>query len=235
MGQHVRQLAMGAHGQPDPLRLVEGLGWGLSFSALAADTNGLDAVLVPRDDGSFDCLVDPRLASSERWQAAGEPPASAQQLVEATLRFRVAHEIGHLFFYSTESPSRHIGRVTADEEAFCDRFAMALLISHESMAVAPATAHGVIGLAANAGTTPAIAAAGMVEFGTLSAAVAGTRTAGDRIHIVWSAGLAFDPRGWELPIPAGHGVDPAWALIVDDPATGTCWADGAKALVVFPV
>jgi hypothetical protein len=45
------------------------------------------------------------------------------------LRFSIAHEVGHVFFFDRDSrPPRRFGRATAHEERFCDEFASELLL-----------------------------------------------------------------------------------------------------------
>jgi len=92
---------------------------------LDAKSGGNEALLIPSAEGGFEILVDP-------WSAASLPEQSevARHYVSRRrLRFRIAHEIGHSFFYDRRiRPAKRLLRHSAAEEAFCDVFASALLV-----------------------------------------------------------------------------------------------------------
>ncbi len=70
--------------------------------------------------------MDEAPSPTESWQGAFA--TSEQSFLASLVRFRVAHEFAHTFFYRRGVPPRrahHPGRV---EEQFCDRFAAALLV-----------------------------------------------------------------------------------------------------------
>lgn len=100
----------------DPTRLLRAAGWRLLRAPLSAASGGLQAALVPSDAG-FVVVVDP------------SPVPGAQTRVDALtlLRARIAHELGHAFFYEAGSPPRRAVPPSAREERFCDAFAAALL------------------------------------------------------------------------------------------------------------
>ncbi len=100
-------------GQRDPERLAEALGIVVRFCTLRAELGGLEAALVPDFARPFEILCDP-------WTATGE---DHQQI-----KFRVAHELAHTFFYDwTAQPPRQLRSPSAAEEAYCDAFAGALV------------------------------------------------------------------------------------------------------------
>jgi len=78
-----------------------------------------EALLVPRPDGTFVVLVDPARGTSDLGPMIGEH----------RLRFRVAHEVGHGFFYDrARRPPSRLAALSPREETFCNAFAAALLL-----------------------------------------------------------------------------------------------------------
>lgn len=75
------------------------------------------AMLVPASEG-FHAVVDSAL-----WQRAGEADAGRRRL-----RFVLAHELGHTFFYRPGRPPTRTRPVDRFEERFCHRFATAFLV-----------------------------------------------------------------------------------------------------------
>ena len=202
---------------------------------LAADADGVDAVLAPAGRDSFRCLVDPVLAVAEQWQEAGEGPSRCRWLAETTIRFRVAHEIGHSIFFRPGRPPRRCRPNSPAEETFCDRFALGILSDVPLTSInAQATAAGIMALSTASGLTPLLAAAAMVHSGCLSAVLAGRRD-GDIMHIDWSSGLGFDTTGWKMPAPTEEAPNDAWKVVVDDPVRCgfSHWTDHAKTIVAF--
>ena len=96
------------------------------------------ALLVPRIDGSFDVLVD----AVSRIPGKGVIPRLGQRGTATDVhrfRFRVAHEIGHSFFYNRHArPPTRLLPFSKEEERFCDEFASALLIPPPDVASYPA-------------------------------------------------------------------------------------------------
>lgn len=93
---------------------------------LRSDVGGAEAMLVPVSNDAFSILVDPRPLGG--WPHVSE--ADRVVLERRRLRFRTAHELGHVLFYSRSSggaPHRR-SMPSPAEEAFCDRFAAALLL-----------------------------------------------------------------------------------------------------------
>ena len=104
------------------------LGWRVSEQLLWAHEGGLRASMGPSIHGGFSFVVDHRPAPDEAWMAAdySSPAALSHALVNA----RLAHELGHVFFYGLEAPYRRLSEHTTDEERFCDLFASYLLLPH---------------------------------------------------------------------------------------------------------
>lgn len=93
---------------------------------LMSDIGGAEAMLVPVDENAFVIVVDPRPYGGWRPMAAMERSV----LERRRLRFRVAHEMAHSFFYRRESgrAPRRTDAPSQHEERFCDEFAAALLL-----------------------------------------------------------------------------------------------------------
>jgi hypothetical protein len=92
---------------------------------------GIEATLTPLDGDRFKIVVDPEPPGG--WDRID--PAVRADLERQRHRFRVAHELGHTLFYdrSAGRPRRRVA-VTRREEAFCDRFAQALLLPDGAVA-----------------------------------------------------------------------------------------------------
>ena len=74
-------------------------------------------MLVPLLAGGFVVLVDTSLAE----RAAAAPAGSA------LIRQVLAHELAHSFFYAAGSPPERLLPLEAQEEIFCDAFALQIL------------------------------------------------------------------------------------------------------------
>jgi hypothetical protein len=95
-------------------------GWTVHLNNLEAPIGGLQAVMAPSMHG-FVFIADTRPGPADR---------SCAECGEATkdrVNYRLAHELGHVFFYDQATPPRRLARHCDDEEAFCDAFAAALL------------------------------------------------------------------------------------------------------------
>lgn len=85
-----------------PIRLCE----------LAAKRDGLQACLVPDFDHPFEIFCD-------TWSEPGQ---------DDPIPKRIAHELGHTFFYDwTKCPPTHVTKPSTEEEEFCNRFATELV------------------------------------------------------------------------------------------------------------
>lgn len=87
------------------------------FQRLSAKDGRQDALLCPRSPGGFLIVVDPELSPLDI--AAGRD-------VEEAIDWRVAHELGHTFFFTGEPPRRW-KRWTPHEETLADGFARLVL------------------------------------------------------------------------------------------------------------
>lgn len=78
------------------------------------------AMLVPAADG-FRAVIDPQL-----WRSAQHDATARHRL-----RFVLAHELGHTYFYEPGAPPRRTRPADRREEGFCNRFATSLLVPPE--------------------------------------------------------------------------------------------------------
>ena len=130
-----RNVLGGAH-ERDPIPDISAFAAAAGAAVVEADlgvtAGGCEALLVPLPDDRFRIAVDPRPRSG--WN---DRPSDARQTTQRQrLRFRVAHELAHTLFYSRAPgavPSRRPCCSTG-EEAFCDRFAQALLLPDDVVA-----------------------------------------------------------------------------------------------------
>jgi hypothetical protein len=82
----------------------------------------IQTLLTPIKDGSFDLIVD--LQEDPKRTKWGDIITERRRT-----RFRISHEIGHLWFYDYKSvPYGRFFTVNEEEERFCDRFASHLLV-----------------------------------------------------------------------------------------------------------
>lgn len=89
----------------------------LRIRRLAARAGRQDALLCPRATGGFVLVIDPDLSPAD---------IRAGRDRQAALNWRVAHELGHTFFFTGRVPKRWI-KWSPDEETEADRFAGLLL------------------------------------------------------------------------------------------------------------
>ncbi len=149
-----------------------------------------EALLIPKSSEGFDVIVSP---------LAGDFPKD-HPTVRHRLRFRIAHEIAHSFFYDRRhSPAKRMIAGSAAEEEFCDRFASALLVPQRFIQTVEPTAPNVLWLqrsfdvsAQVAGRALALARPEASVVGLLHRANPATnKEVGWRI--TWSAGSRFLP------------------------------------------
>ena len=110
----------------------EAAGVAVLSADLGAATGGLQGLLIPLPGDRFRAVVDPVPCGGF------SGPAATRQIVRRhRVRFRIAHELGHTFFFWRQGgrPRRCL-RDSFDQERFCDRFAAELLLP---FAVAAAT------------------------------------------------------------------------------------------------
>jgi hypothetical protein len=135
-------------------------GFDLREADLAVDRGGNEALMFPGADGRLHIRVDTRPA--QPWGT------SCEELRDETrrhrLRFRVAHELAHSFFYERSPTGPRRGRrSTPAEERFCDAFASALLLPAEAVSAAPPSADSVLRLHERFGVSVETAARRLAE------------------------------------------------------------------------
>lgn len=161
---------------------------------------GHEALLVPKVDGGFEILVDPTPSVGQAVREEG----ARQRLSRRRLRFRIAHEVGHSFFYDRQSrPARRLLTHSDAEEVFCDAFANALLVPPHAVRRRAPTGEAVFDLAhkfdvsvETAGRAVAKAHPGVLVLGVRPTLTPrGTVSA---LFVLWSAGRPLFPTGAEL-------------------------------------
>jgi hypothetical protein len=128
----------------DVLELAKALGCRVSSTRISA-TGTVQADLCPDiDSDRFHLRVDPEPANG--WD--GVAAASRETIARHRLRFRVSHELGHVFFYkrSRGKGPRRAQRWSNREEQWCDEFARSLLVPATVAEALPATARSVFRL-----------------------------------------------------------------------------------------
>lgn len=110
------ELRAGCGGSPETLAGQ----WGVRVRSgrLGAAAGGSQARMLPLPAG-FEVTIDPE-------PAPGEPDDPAE--AAARWRFRLAHELSHVLFFSKETPHVRVRRAEAGEETFCDLVAALLLV-----------------------------------------------------------------------------------------------------------
>jgi hypothetical protein len=131
----------------DPRLAARRLGICVRQATLNAKGGGTQAFLIPafKEKGSpFDIVVDPNLSPKELVALKRLDPRIQKEFRALVIKFRIAHELGHSFFYSWEprrrnqrprmyfAQGRSYPTVTPDPrhdrlEAFCDAFAFEFL------------------------------------------------------------------------------------------------------------
>lgn len=120
----------------DVAAYIAAMGWHVRFCDLEADVGGLQAAMAPTGDG-FLFLADRRLTPCQRSELGDQSEARwASEIVDT----RLAHELGHVFFYDQSTPGRRLTELSDEEELFCDAFADALTLGDEARA--PVLARG---------------------------------------------------------------------------------------------
>ena len=110
-------------------------------SELGGARGGQEALLSPLDHDRFAIAVDP----TPRGGWCGDGGRLQDDIRRQRVRFRIAHELGHTFFYWRDSgrPRRHLFD-SAAQERFCDVFAAALLMPPGVASQAPASAQAIV-------------------------------------------------------------------------------------------
>ena len=118
-----------------PTEIIRQLGFSFRLERLSARTGGLEALLLPHpkcvEDGiQFVVLVDRDVSARDKDYIANHG-GDLKQAQLALIDARIAHEIGHTFFYSWRESQKKIPtrgkRPDSTEEVWCDEFAIQLL------------------------------------------------------------------------------------------------------------
>jgi hypothetical protein len=122
---------------------------------LGGSEGGQEAMLAPLPGNRFGICVDPTPPGG--WQRV--PARLRPQLKRQRVRFRVGHELPHIFFYSRrgDTPRRHVFDSAAQEE-FCDAFSRELLVPRRLARRAHASPGGVLELQATCDVSLELAA-----------------------------------------------------------------------------
>ena len=208
----VRRSAIGnSSGWCDLTRLCIAGGFRTILSDFSDDERPThSALLIPRIDGTFDIVVDPQ----PRVQSTRSTPfpQAAIPTQAHRFRFRVAHEIGHSFFYNrTARPPSRLLPFSPAEEKFCDEFASALLVPPHDVRAYPADTTSVFDIHQEFQVSVQAAAHSLAHaypevsiIGLLHYRHVRTNREGDRV--IWSHGPAFIPKEARL---SSHAVDEA--------------------------
>ena len=159
-------------------------------------TSSHDALLVPQQNGTFSILVDP-LPKNE--------VTLADDLARHRNRFRIAHEIGHSFFYDRRvPPPLRLFPCSDKEEAFCDEFASALLVPRSIIRNITPSPANVFVIAQKYDVSVELAARAVAKVHP-AISIAGllwkphpTKAGRPNLRVAWSAGPRFIPRNAAL-------------------------------------
>lgn len=123
-------------------RVARGLGCRLIHPRNGRGGSSIEATLRPRSSvDQFVLEVDP--VPRHGW--GDLPPAAQKALARHRRRFRIAHEVGHIYFFDRR-PGRGPRRKrpwTEGEEQWCDGFARSLLVPGEFVRSLPGVADSV--------------------------------------------------------------------------------------------
>jgi hypothetical protein len=160
-----------------------------------------EALLIPKLNGNFEILVDPKVGLTNNSDENGL--LSAVKL--RRFRFRVAHEIGHSFFYDrTKKPPSRIFPLSKSEEHFCDQFASALLLPIDMLKTLPINAPTILALRNEFVVSAHVAAMALARYHpncTIMALLWGKnpRDGIEDLRVVWRVGTRFVPLGARFP------------------------------------
>lgn len=128
---------------------------------LEAAHGGTEALLVPLPDNKFGIRVDPTPPGG--WGRV--PDSLRDDLHRHRLRFRVGHEIGHVFSYSRQRGERAVRSLpdSRTQEEFCDVFSRRLLVPERLAAGIPSTPEALIALQGSCDVSLEVAARAMAE------------------------------------------------------------------------
>ena len=142
LAARVRSWIGAAGGEPVSLDQIGALARARASTCELSAAHGMEeALLLPLRGDRFAIAVDPTPRGG--WERV--PGLLRSDLARHRFRFRVGHELGHVFAFwrkPNERPVRHLFDSPA-QEAFCDEFSRALLVAPEDARDAARSAAGV--------------------------------------------------------------------------------------------
>lgn len=162
--------------------------------------NDHQALLVPKEDGNFEIIVDPSI------QSVGDNGSDVviPNLELHRLRFRIAHEIGHSFFYDRKvRPPKRIIDSSKQEELFCDYFASVLLVPPLAVEKMPIKASSILKIRKLYSVSAEVAGRSLVRMNPELTVIgllwkSNPRNENEEMRVVWSDGPKFVPIGARL-------------------------------------
>jgi len=158
------------------------------------------ALLVPTADGSFEIIVDPSIRREE----GNKTDAIIPDIELHRLRFRIAHEIGHSFFYNRKvRPPKRLLDGSKEEELFCDHFASALLVPHSAIVKMPTRASTILKIRKLYSVSAEVAGRSLARINQEITVIgllwrSNPRTGVEGMRVVWSEGPKYVPVGARL-------------------------------------
>jgi len=162
--------------------------------------NDHQALLVPIEDGNFEIIVDPSIRSVGN----NESDVVIPDLELHRLRFRIAHEIGHSFFYDRNvRPPKRLIDSGKQEELFCDHFASVLLVPPSVVATMPIKASSVLKIRKLYSVSAEVAGRSLARMNPELTIIgllwkSNPRNENEEMRVVWSDGPKFVPIGARL-------------------------------------
>ncbi len=147
MASRVRCLLLGEAHLEEPLldlsAVCKAAGASVREKALSGEAGGQEALLTPLPNDRFAITVD----ATPRGGWRDEDSDLREHVRRHRVRFRIAHELGHTFFYWRRGnrPQRYL-LDTPMQEHFCDTFAEALLVPSSVVERTPVNAAAIVHL-----------------------------------------------------------------------------------------
>lgn len=199
-------------------------GFRLRERPLGGARGGLEAVIAPVPEDRFEIHVDPEPLGG--WTAV--PHAMRDTLRRQRLRFRVAHEIAHSFFYVRDGsvPKRSLGNSRRQEE-FCDRFAAEFLLPGKVVAATKHSASALVELSRRYDVSLQVVVRSFAAQWP-EAMVALLVAKPGALERQWAAGDQHLPPGWWRQAD-GHGLSD-WEKFEVEALERACGLAGVQAL-----
>lgn len=189
LADSVRESVGGKSGRgPLSMNRVCGLG---SFAVVPTDKlTKRDAFLLPRPDDGFDVVIQEGLTTG-------------RATLRRRLRFALAHEVGHSFFFDRRlSPHQRMSAWSPEEERFCNVFASRLLVPESAVTRLEWSQGALIELRERLDVSLQVAALAFAPHHSGHAVILLRMkphpTKGTALRVAWSAGDPFIPVGARL-------------------------------------